>query len=151
SFAGLFKILSLTPPVSVDACSSESFAETYPKASIVHLDFPEHNNRPAVRMSWYEGGLRPRRPSGLRPEDQHYFENGEDNEGILYIGDKGILLAGFSGNNPHIYPESKKYQAPPPRPRGERPRDVAIDQWVAACKGGAPAPLANFEAQSPVT
>jgi hypothetical protein len=28
---------------------------------------------------------------------------------------------------------------------------VAIDQWVAACKGGAAAPLANFEIQSPVT
>ena len=28
---------------------------------------------------------------------------------------------------------------------------MAIDQWVAACKGGAPAPLANFEIQSPVT
>ncbi len=150
SFAGLFKILGLTPPVGVEACSSESYDETYPKASIVHLDFPEHDGRPPVRMSWYDGGLRPKRPSGLRPEDQHYFQSGEDNEGILYVGDKGFILAGFNGNNPRVYPESAKYQAPP-RKRGEGPRDVAIDQWVAACKGGAPAPLANFEIQSPVT
>ena len=28
---------------------------------------------------------------------------------------------------------------------------MAIDQWVAAAKGGATAPLANFEIQNPVT
>jgi predicted dehydrogenase len=150
SFAGLFKILDLTPPVRVEACSSESYDETFPKASIVHLDFPAHGNRGEVRMSWYDGGLRPERPAGLLPEDEHYFQAGEDNEGIMYAGDKGFILAGFNGSNPRVYPESKKYQAPP-RQRGPRPRDLAVDQWVAACKGGAPAPLANFEIQSPVT
>ena len=30
SFAGVFKILDLTPPTSVEASSSESFDETYP-------------------------------------------------------------------------------------------------------------------------
>jgi hypothetical protein len=29
-------------------------------------------------------------------------------------------------------------------------RDIAIDQWLAACKGG-PATVASFESQSPVT
>jgi hypothetical protein len=135
----------------VEACSSESYDETFPKASIVHLDYPAVGSRPAVRMSWYDGGLRPKRPAGLRAEDQHYFQAGEDNEGILYVGDKGIILGGFNGNNPRVYPESKKYQPPPRQPRPDGPRDVAIDQWVAAAKGGAPAPLANFEIQSPVT
>ncbi len=151
SFAGVFKILGLTPPTAVEACSSESFDESYPKASIVHLDYPAVGNRREVRMSWYDGGLRPERPAGLRAEDRHFFEAGEDNEGILYEGDKGFILAGFNGNNPRVYPESKKYQPPARRPRGDRPRDLAIDQFVAACKGGAPAPLANFEVQSPVT
>jgi predicted dehydrogenase len=151
SFAGVFKILGLTPPVGVEACSSESWAETFPKASIVHLDYPAVGDRPAVRMSWYDGGLRPKRPAGLRAEDRHYFQAGEDNEGILYVGDKGIILAGFNGNNPRVYPEAKKYQPLARPPRGERPRNVAIDQWVAAARGGSQAPLANFEIQSPVT
>lgn len=149
SFAGLFKILDLTPPVAVEACSSDSYDETYPKSSIVHLYFPAHKSRPALRMSWYDGGLRPPRPAGLKPEDDHFFRPGEGSEGIMYVGDKGFLLAGFNGNNPRVYPESKKYQAPPRQPRGER-RDTALDQWVAACKGG-PAALANFELQSPAT
>lgn len=152
SFAGVFKILGLTPPTGVEACASESYDETFPKASIVHLDFPAHEGRAALRMSWYDGGMRPPRPAGLKPEDQHFFQSGEDNEGILYVGDKGLILAAFNGNNPRVYPESKKYQAPP-RQRGERGgyRDVAVEQWLAACKGSSPAPLANFEVQSPVT
>lgn len=152
SFAGVFKVLGLTPPISVEACASESYDETFPKASIVHLDFPARESRAALRMSWYDGGMRPPRPAGLKAEDQHFFESGEDNEGILYIGDKGLILAGFNGNNPRVYPESKKYQAAP-RQRGERGgyRDVAVDQWLAACKGNAPAPPASFEMQSPVT
>jgi predicted dehydrogenase len=152
SFAGVFKILGLTPPTSVEASASESYDETFPKASIVHLDFPARESPTALRMSWYDGGMRPPRPAGLKPEDQHFFQSGEDNEGILYVGDKGLILAAFNGNNPRVYPESKKYQAPP-RQRGERGgyRDIAVDQWLAACKGNTPAPLANFEMQSPVT
>ena len=155
SFAGMFKILDLTPPTAVEACSTgfydasaEAHDETYPKASIIHFHFPAHNGRPPVRLSWYEGGLRPPRPDGLAKEDDHYFKPGEPNEGIMYVGDKGFLLAGFNGDNPKVYPESKTYQAPPRQagPRG----DTAIDHWAAACKGGPPSQT-SFETQSPVT
>jgi predicted dehydrogenase len=152
SFAGVFKILNLTPPLSVEASSSESWNETFPKASMVHLNFPANGNRPALRMSWYDGGLRPSRPAGLKEIDQRMFAGGEENEGIMYVGDKGILLAGFNGNNPRVYPESPKYQfQAPPRQPGAARTDAAIDQWLAACKGGAEAPRASFELQSPVT
>jgi predicted dehydrogenase len=146
SFAGVFKILGLTPPLRVEASSSDSYAETFPLSSMVHLTFPALGNRGEVRMSWYDGGLRPPRPAGLRDKDQRLFIGGEDGEGIMYVGDKGLILAGFNGNNPQLYPESTKYQAPERRRQG----DAAIEQWIAACKGGPP-PLANFEIQSPVT
>ncbi len=150
SFAGVFKILDLTPPVGVEASASESFDETYPKASIVHLYYPARNSRAPLHMMWYDGGLRPPRPEGIAAADDHYFQKG--NEGILYIGDKGIILAGFNGDRPRVYPENPKYQQPKPQPRGAAaaPADPAIDQWIAACKGGPPA-LTNFETQSPVT
>jgi len=150
SFAGVFKILNLTPPVSVESSTSESYDETFPKASIVYLNYPANGDRPALRMSWYDGGLRPPRPAGLSKADERLFEGGEDGEGIMYAGDNGFLLAGFNGNHPHVYPESPKYKTPPPARRDEHPRDLAIDQWLAACKGGPPA-VANFETESPVT
>lgn len=141
SFAGIFKILNLTPPTVVESSASDPHEETYPKASIVHLDFPQ------VRLSWYDGGLMPRRPAGLRTEDQRLFAR--RGEGIMYVGDKGLILAGFNGQNPRVYPESKQHVAPPPARRAAPP-DHAIDQWLAACKGG-PEPRASFASQSPVT
>jgi predicted dehydrogenase len=147
SFAGIFKILGLTPPTSVESSSSESYAETFPKASMVHLDFPVSGNRAALRLSWYDGGLMPPRPAGLREEDQRLFR--PRNEGILYVGDRGVIVGGFNGQNPRVYPESKNYQPPAPV-RGAEPTDHALDQWVSACKGGS-APLADFASQSAVT
>jgi predicted dehydrogenase len=154
SFAGVFKILDLAPPLAVESSSSESFDETYPKASIVHLDYPARGNQPPVHMAWYDGGMKPSRPPGLRPEDERLFRHNDAGEGVMYVGDKGVILAGFNGDRPRVYPESKKYEvAPPPTNRGtarEPAREAAIDQWIGACKGG-PASLTNFEIQSPVT
>jgi predicted dehydrogenase len=148
SFAGIFSILDLAPPLSVESSTTPSYDETFPEASLVYLNFPAAGKRPALRMSWYDGSLRPPRPKGLRKEDQILFESTQQGEGVMYVGDKGILLGGFNGNHPRVYPESAKYQTPPAE-RGHQ-RDLAIDQWIAACKGG-PAPKANFESQAPVT
>ncbi len=148
SFAGIFKILGLTPPVVVEASSSERHAETYPAASVVHMDFPAVEGRGPVHLAWYDGGIMPARPAGLKAQDQALFR--PRGEGILYVGDKGVLVAGFNGQNPSVYPEQAKYRTPPRRPPEERERDGAIDQWIAACKGGR-TPAAAFAAQAPVT
>jgi len=152
SFAGVFKILNLTPPEAVECTTSEPHPETYPLASIVHLDFPANGNRGPVRMSWYDGGLKPRRPAGLRPDDERAFR--ARGEGIMYVGDKGLLLAGFNGENPRLYPETRKAEPPPPRQQGQQQpgegSGPAIDQWLAACKGG-PEPEASFASQQAPT
>ena len=149
SFAGVFKILNLTPPVVAEASSSESFEETYPKASLVRLDFPEHNGRAPVQMTWYDGGLMPKRPAGLKPEDEKSFQKG--NEGVMYVGDKGLILGGFNGDHPRVYPESSSFVTPPPSSHAYDERhDAGVLQFIAACKGG-PTPLSSFESQAPVT
>jgi len=148
SFAGMFKILNLAPPVAVEASTSEPFEETFPKASIVHLYFAARGSLPPVRLTWYDGELKPPRPEGLTDEEaKRYFSR--SSEGVMYVGDKGMILGGFNGDNPRVLPASTKYQ----RPAGGRPaqrRDPVIEQWIAACKGGPPS-TANFEAQAPVT
>jgi hypothetical protein len=37
--------------------------ETYPVAAMIYYEFPERGNLPAVRMTWYDGGLMPPAPA----------------------------------------------------------------------------------------
>ncbi len=148
SFAGVFKVLGLTPPVAVESSTTENFEETYPAASLVHLEFAAAGGRGPVRMSWYDGGMIPPRPAGLKREDDELFQ--KNGEGVMYVGDRGIILGGFDGENPRVYPESRTYTAPHKSEDYSERNDPAVLQWIAACKGG-PAPLSSFETQSPVT
>jgi predicted dehydrogenase len=153
SFAGLFKILGLTPPTVVEACSGESFEETFPQASIVHLDFPARAGRPEIRLSWYDGGLHPPRPGEISEDAGRQFRHRA--EGVMYVGEKGILLGGFNGDNPRVFPQSPKYTLPAEQEgrqggRGGVRRNASIDAWITAIKGG-PATLTNFELQAPVS
>ncbi|MFB3827121.1 MAG: Gfo/Idh/MocA family protein [Bryobacteraceae bacterium] len=150
SFAGIFKILDLAPPVAVESTTSEPFEETYPKASLVHLSFAARGGMPPVRLSWYDGGLKPPRPEGLSDEQaRRYFARNA--EGIMYVGEKGIILGGFNGDNPRVLPDNPNYRSrETPRGRGPERRDPVVEQFIAGCKGG-PLPAANFGTQAPVT
>src|SRR5580704_10563907 len=48
--------------------------ETFPIASIIYYDFPARGKRPAVRMTWYDGGLMPPTPVGM-PANQQLPDN----------------------------------------------------------------------------
>ena len=149
SFAGMFKTLGLTSPLWAEATSTENFEESYPKASLVHMQFPASGSRGPVRLSWYDGGLMPARPEGILAEDEKLFR--KNGEGVMYVGDKGFLLGGFNGDHPRVYPRTSAYEAPAADPHQfDEMHDAGVLQWVAACKGG-PAPLASFETQAPVT
>ncbi|MCL4843920.1 MAG: Gfo/Idh/MocA family oxidoreductase [Bryobacteraceae bacterium] len=141
SFAGIFEILGLEAPVAVEASASEPFPESYPKASMVHLEFAAKDG--PVRLSWYDGGLKPPRPAGLRAEQEGLFKG--QGEGIIYLGTRGMIVAGFNGQGARLYPEQGE-TAPAARDRG----DPAVDRWLAACQGGEPG-RARFEVQAPVT
>ena len=94
----------------------------------------------------------PQRPAGLRAEDQHLLPSRRGQRRHPVRGRQRHHR--WPGSTETIRASIRNRRSISRRraqPRGERPRDVAIDQWVAACKGGAPAPLANFEIQSPVT
>jgi hypothetical protein len=94
---------------------------------------------PAVKFTWYDGGLEPARPDGLEEGDQL----GAGGNGILFVGDKGMLTCPGWAGPPRLLPGSRSsdYKRPAetlPRSNGHH-RD-----WLDACKGGKPA-SANFE------
>ncbi|MGE0126691.1 MAG: Gfo/Idh/MocA family protein [Blastocatellales bacterium] len=145
SFDTIFRVLKLGAPESVEASSTRTFPETFPTASIIHFRFPARGDMPPVKLTWYDGGLKPPRP--LELEDGREMSRG--NEGLLFIGDKGTILCGFNGANPKLIPESKMQEFK--QPDKTLPRSPGNDrEWIEACKGGQPGG-ANFEFEGPVT
>ena len=142
AFDPVFRALRLGHPTSVVACATELNKETYPLASIVRYEFPARGDWPAVKLSWYDGGLKPDWPDGLDAD------RGLGSNGTLFIGDKGAMLAGRR-SDPLIFPESRRNEfEPPPK---TLPRSIGHhEEWVEACKGGSPAG-ANFDFASLVT
>ncbi|MBI2926178.1 MAG: Gfo/Idh/MocA family oxidoreductase [Verrucomicrobia bacterium] len=144
SFDTIFRVLRLGAPTSVEASSTERYAETFPQASIIHWNFPARGDMPPVKLTWYDGGLKPPRPDGL--DEGKSLEA----EGLLFIGDKGTILCGFTGGRPRLIPEARmKSFEPPPK---TLPRSPGNDrEWLDAIKGGKTKPGANFEFSAVVT
>jgi hypothetical protein len=81
-------------------------------------------------MAWYDGGLLPPRPD-LLPDDVPISSNG----GVIYIGEKGILMHDNYGANPRLFPVSLTEEASlVPR---TYPRIVGSHEmnWANAIKG----------------
>jgi predicted dehydrogenase len=155
----LFWALKLKYPTSVEANVSrywhaffqESLAknEMFPRSTIVRFRFPAREDMPEVDVTWWDGGLLPQRP--------HFLEQGRrlgDNDGgILLIGDKGAIKAGTYGESPRLIPESamRSYKRPertiPRIPEGADGHEL---DWVRSIKGG-PAASSNFDYSGPLS
>jgi predicted dehydrogenase len=150
SFDTIFRVLKLEAPVSVEASSSDRYEETYPLASVIHFTFPARGDMPPVKFTWYDGGLKPARPDELEENRPLKGEGEDEDEGLLFVGDRGKILCTFNGGNPKIIPQAKmdSFQPPPktlPRsPGNER-------EWLDACKGSKVRPGGNFEFEGLVT
>jgi predicted dehydrogenase len=150
SFDTLFRVLKLEAPVSVEASSSERFEETYPVASIVDYNFAARADMPAVKFTWYDGGLKPRRPEELEDNRPFKGEGEDEEEGMLFVGDHGKILCAFNGAHPKLIPESKmKAFVPPAKTLPRSPGNER--EWLDACKGGKVKPGGNFEFSGMVT
>src|SRR5207245_1040122 len=112
------------PPVHPESC---------PIWQIVHFHYAASGDRPPIHSTWYHGDKKP-------PE----FAEGKlpkwDN-GSMFVGDKGILLADYG--NYKLLPEEdfKDYQKPPqtiPKSIGHH------NEWIKACKEGTPT-TCNFQ------
>ncbi len=139
-FNTIFRALKLADPQFIEASSTKVLPETAPLASIVTYEFPARETRPAVRLIWYDGGLQPPRPAELA--DQPMPE-----EGTLYIGEEGKLLAAWSGLK--LLPASKAAKAAGIRKTLPR-RPGTWREWHEACRGGEPAGC-HFDWAVPLT
>ncbi len=123
-----FWALNLKHPLSAEAEGPPVNAETAPLSLSVRYEFPARGELPPLALTWYDGGKRP----ALLSEPGMPTWKGD---GVLFVGDKGMLLADYSRYR--LLPESDfKDFEPPAR---SIPKSIGHHaEWIAACKTGSP-------------
>ena len=137
---GAYYALELGSPAHVEAVSAKQTSVSAPTASMVHYQFPARGSMPPVKLSWYDGGLKPSLPDALEPGRLL------DSNGTLLIGSKATVFADTYYDKVTIIPDTKMAELTPTLPGRTIPR-VGMShflEWVRACKGGVPAG-SNFD------
>jgi predicted dehydrogenase len=126
--------LKLGLPTVIETTSTPFNGVCYPHATTTYYEFPARSGMPAVKLTWYDGGLTPPRPEEMGEERL----NGEG--GILYVGTKGKMLQNTYGRSPRLLPESLHGSYGRPAEKLPRiPHEEHEMNWVDAIRGRAQA------------
>jgi len=164
-----FRALKLGYPTEVEAESSPMNKESWPLKSKIRFEFPAREGLAPVTFWWYDGGNpKPGRPyehdGNNKPPKDIVADVAEmmgqvPGSGCILVGDKGKIFSGNDyGAQFHIklvgeaeMISSEKHEAvkaiPQTIPRNEFQGGSDLRnhlEWIAACKGGAPA-YSNFD------
>ena len=149
----IFMALDLPVPYSVEAQSSSSCEIVDQVSGVKHNDFAfpyanricfklaAHGQWPAMKLYWYDGGMRPYTPDELAEDGKSIPATG-----TLFIGDKGMILDNdlVPQKKMREYRAAKGIPEPEPGGRGGRAGGGHRDaEWVTAFQGGA-ASAGNF-------
>ena len=128
-----FWALKLKSPLSIEASGPPPHPELAPASMQATYEYGPRGDMPAVKLTWYQGVNKPK----------IWTEGGipQWGNGVLFIGDKGMLLADYGKNVLLPEKEFEGYQRPDPT----IPKSPGqVHEWLIACKTGAPT-LCNFE------
>lgn len=139
-----FRALKLGYPESVECSVGSVYSgffeemvntDSCPPSSKIHIRFPARGAMPPVELVWYDGGIQPKRPVELLPDEPMAEFDG----GIIFEGTKGKLMAGLFGRNPTLLPTRLMKETALPAPKQALVPggwDGHQNQWTAACKKG---------------
>ena len=128
----------LQAPESVEILpAGQSNGDIGPYGEIGYFHFPARGEQPAIKITWYSGGMRPAQPE-LLPQGTSL-----PRRGTMFVGEKGILVNDGGERVPQLFPESLMTSFTPPKTIIPRSNGHYRD-WVDAIKGG-PAASSNFE------
>src|SRR5882762_7083275 len=129
--------LDLGLPTRIEPESTPLFKETAPAGSRITYTFRAKGARPELRAVWHDGSLYPPRPPEVTDDAAWPFDRGG---GQLWIGTDGKLVAGTYGDDPKVLDPAKQADLVAHPPAQKYPRSPGVyPEWIAACKGGAPA------------
>lgn len=101
-----FWALKLRYPLAVEAEGPPVDPDICPAWMIVRWEHPANGDHNALKVVWYHGGKRPEAPAGVVLDK---WDNG-----ILFVGDKGQLMADYSRYL--LLPEERFRDFTPPKP-----------------------------------
>lgn len=140
----LFQILGVnTPPTSAEAHGTTTCKivdqvsigvknnVAFPYSCTIRFKFPKQETLPPFDLFWYDGGMRPPTPDEL-------LEDGKElgREGMMFVGDKGKILAEFRCENPRLIPASRMtsymngQELPPEQDNEQNGTDVWIESFL---------------------
>lgn len=158
SLWSVFTVFELGSPISVEPSFTHNCAIvdqvsvrqkndfSFPSACTLRFKFAPKGDRPPFDIIWYDGGIRP-----LTPEELEEDKKEMPAEGMMFVGDKGKILAEFRGYNPRLIPEKRMRDYFPAQQSAEaapfqstdRNRVPAADRdkvWIDAFRSGEQSP-----------
>jgi predicted dehydrogenase len=128
-----FWALKLRAPSVIEAAGGPAHREIAPASMSVRYEYQQDGDQPRVDVHWYQGSHTP-----------ELIRNGEVpawNSGVLFVGDRGMLLSDYGKHL--LLPEDRFSDFTRPEPF--IPKSLGHhEEWLHACRTGDPT-TCNFE------
>ena len=144
-----FWALDLRYPTSVSAECSGVNDETFPKWSIITMEFPARGNLKPCKVIWHDGGKRPERPKDLEPKRKT-----DKQCGAFFYGTKATMMHNFYCSSARIIPEAKHKELQPtkvPKTLRRAARGGTMGEFIEAAKKGEEAKGADYQYAAALT
>jgi predicted dehydrogenase len=159
-----FRALKLEYPTEIEAECSGLTKDMYPNSSKIRFEFPARGDQPPVTLWWFDGGNKP--PKDVSSNVASLLDK-VSGSGCILVGDKGELFSPDDGDGDFRFfaklkdekelTRATEHEATKAIPQ-TIPRNLfkggtderQHQEWIAACKGGAPA-YSNFDVAAYLT
>jgi hypothetical protein len=117
-------------PTAIEANGDPFNPDVTPVKLTAHFDHPANNWRPAIRVSWYQGGALPTSP-------KPWIDLNKIGHGVIFKGSRGLLVADFNGRMllPIADNDDLTYFKTPTSDQITPPVGNFQLEWINACKG----------------
>ncbi len=134
-----FWALNLDAPLTIEAAGPAPHPEIAPATMSATYTYGARGDMPPVKLTWYQGQMKP--PQWMEKQIPTW------GSGVLFVGDKGMLLSDY-GKHVLLPEEQFKDFTRPPK---TIPDSIGHHQeWIHACKTGAPT-TCHFGYSGPLT
>lgn len=122
-----FWALGLQAPSTIEASGPPAHAEIAPASMQVRYQYRANGSQPDLMLTWYQGSHKPEiwKAGGI-PQWA---------SGVLFVGERGMILADYAKHVVLLDPSVTRFERPPASIAASIGHHA---EWIHACKTGAP-------------